>query len=432
MTITSGPTRVAPSRTLVRGILLGSVCGLAGGSLAVVVGGVMSAFSSGLYVVFFAALLTIPAAFVGAVVGAGAGLAGAAVAVVVLMAATRLPRLTARGRKTAASCGAALGSAGAIATAAVLYAPVPGLELVLLWIVTPIAGGVAARIAWRNIDALVRDPAVPVRERWAWRVLLLGFVVGIAALILSIVLLADPFWWSWDGPPRGPELTAALVALVVVAPTAAVLLSVGAWLGARKNAEPPVEAALVLVAVLFILTVFGASGLSPTRDRADSPPTPSHYPASPADPIPSETPLPALVEPPPPEEASTLFTAADITAASQAQVDGTIAAVGPIDDPVIPAGTTSFPVSIGGCGNLAGGAVMFEVWFLVDDLRGGFARARDAWLAQGFVSDQATTEAGDVEVVGTPDSPIRRMTLENKEGTVKFTVQSVCVAGQDY
>jgi hypothetical protein len=72
------------------------------------------------------------------------------------------------------------------------------------------------------------------------------------------------------------------------------------------------------------------------------------------------------------------------------------------------------------------------VWFLVDDLRGGFARARDAWLAQGFVSDQVSTEAGDVEVVGAPDSPIRRMTLENKEGTVKFTVQSVCVAGQDY
>jgi hypothetical protein len=431
MTMASDLPRIAPSRALVRGILFGSLYGSVGGPLAGIAVAVVWAFSSDPLTLFFGMLATIPAAIVGAVVGAGAGLAGAALCIVVLTAAARLPSVTAGAGKIAASVAAGLGSAGAIAAATLLYRTFLGVELLFLWIVVPVAGGLAARSAWRNIDSLAAHPAVAARERWAWRVLLAGFTVAIGALVQCIALFADPSWWSWGTEQRDPDLTPALVAIVVVAATAAVLLSVGGWLGARVEARPPVEAALVLVAVLVVAAFVGLAALSPARDRTALPPydESAPYVPAPTEPPPADVPVaPAQ----PPEQASTLFTAADIIAVSQAQVDDTIALVGPIDDPAIPAGTTSFPVSIGGCGNLAGGAVMFEVWFLVDDLRGGFARARDAWLAQGFVSDQASTEAGDVEVVGDTDSAIRRMTLENEEGTVKFTVQSVCVAGQDY
>ncbi|WP_411700706.1 hypothetical protein [Conyzicola sp.] len=429
MTTTGDLPRLAPSRTLVRGTLLGAVCGVVGGLLAIVVGAVISAFVGSLEVLVFALYALIPAAFVGGVVGAAAGFVSAALAVVALEAAARLPRPTERAGRTAASVGAALGSAGALVAVGMLYAPLR--DLAWVWVVTlivaPITAGVAARIAWTSLDEPSADDPVSARERWSWRLLLVGFALGTAAFAQSIVLIADPYWRGWGGQPDSGAPVQGLMALIVVASVAAPLLVVGVRFTPNRTTGT-VVAALGVVGALFLAASLGIAGLAPMEDRAGSAPS---FPAEPALPDLQEAPPAEVVEPAPPEEATTLFTLADITAAGQAQVDGTIAVVGPIDDPAIPAGTTTFPVFIGGCGNLAGGAVSFEVWFLVDDLPGGFARVRDEWLAQGFTLDEPKSSA-HVVATGGADSAIRGMSLEDKDGTVRFVVQSACVAGDDY
>jgi len=422
------PARIAPARAMVRGVLVGAVCGAVGGPAAVVVFALFSLVFGGAAAIFFAFYALIPAAVVGGIVGAAVGLAGSAATVVALVLAERPPGVTPRSRRTAASVGAALGAAAAIVVVVLLLATVPPTVAL---VVAPITAVVAARIASRSIDALVVKPDETARERWSWRVLLAGFVVGVSALLLALVVALDPCWWSWGEDPVGPGPVSALVALIVVASVAGLLLIAGVCV-AVDRATVAVAAALVLVATLFVVGALGVAGLTPQPERPDRsyPPPSASEPVEPADPESSPSAV-APVAPMPPLEASTQFTAADVVAASQAQVDATIAVVGPIDDPAIQAGTTTFPVGMGGCDNLAGGRVTFEVWFLVDDLAGGFTRARDAWVAAGFVLDETNAD-GRVTVTGTPGSAIDRMALENKEGTVKFTVQSVCVAGEDY
>ena len=419
------PARISPSRAMVRGILLGALCGVVGGPVAVVLYVLFALVFGDAAAVFFAFYALVPAGFVGGVTGAATGLAGSGVAVVALLLVER-PPATARSRRTAAAVGAALGSAAAIVVVVTVLAAVPPTVAL---VVAPIAAVVAARIASRGIDALAVNPRESTRERWSWRVLLAGFVVGETALVLAVVVAFDPYWWSWGEQPAGPGPIAALVSVIVVSAVAAVLLVAGAWLTVEKTSLSA-AAALVLVAALFVVGALAVAGLAYRPERSGASYSQPWMPTGPAEPEPTP-PAVEPVAPVPPPQASTRFTEADIVAAGQAQVDATIAAVGPIDDPAIPAGTTTFPVGIGGCGNLAGGRVNFEVWFLVDDLAGGFARARDAWTAAGFVPAETGVD-GSVEVVGGPDSAIERMTLEDKEGTVKFTVQSVCVAGEDY
>jgi len=420
------PARIAPSRAMVRGILVGALCGAVGGPVAVVAFALFSLLFGAVAAIYFAFLALFPAAFVGAAVGSAVGFAGACLAVVTVAGVERRPGASARARRAAASVSAALGSAAAIVIVAALLPDIPSTVAL---VAAPLTGVVAARIAGRSIAALAADPNESARERWSWRVLLAGLVVGVAALVLALVLDFDSDWWSWSDEPEGPGPVCALVALIVVALAAIALLIVGACLSVQRSSLSHV-AALVLGVTLVFTVMLAVAGLTPRPERPDRSYSQPLHPYEPAFPEPSPSAV-APVAPLPPLEASTRFSEADIVAAGQAQVDATIAAVGPIDDPAIPAGTTTFPVGIGGCGNLAGGRVNFEVWFLVDDLAGGFARARDAWTAAGFVPAETGVD-GSVEVVGGPDSAIDRMTLEDKEGTVKFTVQSVCVAGEDY
>lgn len=448
MTTNAGPARVAVARTIVRGIQFGALCGLAGGPIVVVVVSVLSSMAGGsldgLVIAFYG---LIPAGIVGGVVGAGVGLVGSAVASLALVVA-RMSRASDRAAATAAAVGAGLGAGAAIAVVGTMYVP----SVALVWLLPPVVAAFAARIGWGSAALPLSGSG---RERWSWRALLAGFALGVVALVQSLVLLADPYWWSWDGDPHGPRPTAAIVALVIVAPTAAVLLVAGAWLASRLEVAP-VATVVLGVALLAMVTAVGASGLVPRQQSdavAGSPGSapdnlgaPDYLGSSDGDPAypdgpdqPDQVDQPDPAEPltdygfaaPRSNEATTAFTLDRIVDESQAQIDGTIAAAGPIDDPATPAGTTTFPAGIGGCGNVAGGRVTFEVWFLVDDLEGGFARARDAWVAQGFALDPGST-ADRVGVTGGPDSAIDLMTLESKEGTVRFTVQSVCVAGEDY
>jgi hypothetical protein len=128
---------------------------------------------------------------------------------------------------------------------------------------------------------------------------------------------------------------------------------------------------------------------------------------------------------------SDVFTLEQAIAASQQISDLSVQAAGPIDDPDIAPGTTSFPVYPVGCMNVVGGQVDAEVWFRVDDVPAAIERVRALWEANGYTLDP-TSSPGRFGYVGPATGPVDVVSIENKQGVVKLRVASVCTPGTDF
>jgi hypothetical protein len=125
-------------------------------------------------------------------------------------------------------------------------------------------------------------------------------------------------------------------------------------------------------------------------------------------------------------ELSTAFTLDQAMVASQEISDLTVAVAGPINDPNIAPGTTSFPVYAVDCLGAPGQQVDHEVWFTVDDVSGGIDRVRALWESKGYTLDPESTP-GRHGYVGDPSGPVDLVSVEDKDGTIKLRVASVCV-----
>ena len=130
-------------------------------------------------------------------------------------------------------------------------------------------------------------------------------------------------------------------------------------------------------------------------------------------------------------ELSSVFTLDQAMAASQEISDLTVAVAGPIDDPNIAPGTTSFPVYAVDCLQAQGKQVDHEVWFTVDDATGGIERVRAMWESKGYTLDP-TSSTGRYGYIGDPSGPVDLVSIEDKNGTIKLRVASVCAAGEGY
>jgi hypothetical protein len=123
---------------------------------------------------------------------------------------------------------------------------------------------------------------------------------------------------------------------------------------------------------------------------------------------------------------STAFTLDQAIAASQEISDLTVAVAGPINDPNIAPGTTSFPVYAVDCLEAPGKQVDHEVWFTVDDVAGGIDRARTLWESKGYTLDPESTP-GRYGYIGDPTGAVDLVSIEDMNGTIKLRVASVCV-----
>jgi len=187
--------------------------------------------------------------------------------------------------------------------------------------------------------------------------------------------------------------------------------------------------ALLLIALLapwIIQAVVGAPTIATTQ-RPDQP----MYTAAPeAPPMVAPELLPGFTAPRG-TELSTVFTLDQAIAASQEIADLTVAAAGPINDPNIAPGVTSFPVYPVGCLAAPGGQVDHEVWFTVDDAPAGIERVRALWESKGYTLDP-TSSTGRYGYIGDPSGPVDLVSIEDKNGTIKLRVASVCAAGEGY
>ena len=125
-------------------------------------------------------------------------------------------------------------------------------------------------------------------------------------------------------------------------------------------------------------------------------------------------------------ELSSVFTLDQAIVASQEISDLTVAVAGPINDPNIAPGTTSFPVYAVDCLGAPGQQVDHEVWFTVDDVSGGIDRVRALWESKGYTLDPQSTP-GRYGYIGDPSGPVDLVSVEDKDGTIKLRVASVCV-----
>lgn len=130
-------------------------------------------------------------------------------------------------------------------------------------------------------------------------------------------------------------------------------------------------------------------------------------------------------------ELSAVFTLEQALAASQQIADLSVQAAGPIDDPNIAPGTTSFPVYPVECLDAPGGQADYEVWFTVADATAGIARVRALWEANGYTLDPTSSD-GRYGYVGDPAGPVDLVSIEDKSGTIKLRVASVCAAGAGF
>jgi len=128
---------------------------------------------------------------------------------------------------------------------------------------------------------------------------------------------------------------------------------------------------------------------------------------------------------------SEVFTLDQAIAASQQISDLSVQAAGPIDDPDIAPGTTSFPVYPVVCMAVPGGQVDAEVWFRVDDVPAAIERVRALWEANGYTLDP-TSSPGRFGYVGPSTGAVDLVSIENKQGVVKLRVASVCTPGTDF
>jgi len=129
-------------------------------------------------------------------------------------------------------------------------------------------------------------------------------------------------------------------------------------------------------------------------------------------------------------ELSSVFTLDQAMAASQEISDLTVAVAGPIDDPNIAPGTTSFPVYAVDCLQAQGKQVDHEVWFTVDDATGGIERVRAMWESKGYTLDPASTP-GRYGYVGDPSGAVDLVSIEDMDGTIKLRVASVCAPADE-
>jgi len=125
---------------------------------------------------------------------------------------------------------------------------------------------------------------------------------------------------------------------------------------------------------------------------------------------------------------SDVFTLDQAVAASQQFSDLTVEAAGPIDDPAIAPGTTSFPVYPVGCVSAPGVQVDAEVWFRVEDVPAAIDRVRAVWEAAGYTLDP-TSSPGRFGYIGPVSGPVDIVSIENKMGVLKLRVASVCTPG---
>jgi len=129
-------------------------------------------------------------------------------------------------------------------------------------------------------------------------------------------------------------------------------------------------------------------------------------------------------------ELSTTFTLDQAMAASQEISDLTVAVAGPINDPNIAPGTTSFPVYAVDCLQAQGKQVDHEVWFTVDDATGGIERVRAMWESKGYTLDPASTP-GRYGYVGDPSGAVDLVSIEDMDGTIRLRVASVCAPADE-
>lgn len=206
---------------------------------------------------------------------------------------------------------------------------------------------------------------------------------------------------------------------------------------ARRRVVTP-TVVVVMIFALGLVAVVGAGLVSTLRAR-DAPYVSQPIPTYVAPPVDTQPDAPEGAKPgsiagfaaPRGGTVTDAFTLDQAVAASKQIADLSIAAAGPINDPAIPAGTTSFPVYPVGCGNLDGARVEYEMWFMVDDVPGGIERVRAMWEANGYVLDPTSSE-GRYGYTGPATGPVDVVSIENKSGTVKLRVESVCTAGIDY
>ena len=153
---------------------------------------------------------------------------------------------------------------------------------------------------------------------------------------------------------------------------------------------------------------------------------------------PAPAPAPGVeTEPAPLQRLSTAFTVTELTTRMQQLVDTSIQAAGPIDDPVIPAGTT-FPVGQNDCtlSGETGVQLGLEVGFDTADDTAGLERVRALWAAEGYeLFDNTTNAKGEeldpttrVDARGTDILPAQSLTLRIYDDYLILNVSSLCVA----
>ncbi|HEV7949155.1 MAG TPA: hypothetical protein VGP24_05240 [Glaciihabitans sp.] len=135
---------------------------------------------------------------------------------------------------------------------------------------------------------------------------------------------------------------------------------------------------------------------------------------------------------------STTYSQALLIPLIQGLADRTIAAAGPIDDPAIPAGTTSFPVSVQECANngLPSQTGTLEVGFDTADPVASLDRVRELWSGEGYeLYESAVNAKGDpvdaaatVTARGADPLPASALSLRIYEGFLILRIDGLCSA----
>ena len=167
------------------------------------------------------------------------------------------------------------------------------------------------------------------------------------------------------------------------------------------------------------------AAVGPLTVSSTQPPHPPVATGPPASPTPvSPEFLPGFTAPRG-SELSAVFTLDQAIVASQEISDLTVEAAGPINDPNIAPGTSSFPVYPVECLEVPGAQADHEVWFTVDDAPAGIERVRAVWESKGYTLDP-TSSPGRYGYIGDPSGPVDLVSIEDMNGTIKLRVASVC------
>ena len=400
--------------------------------------------------VMMAAPIGYGVAALGAVTGVPSGLVTGAVCILAdRLSARRSPRT----RMIAISLAGAAGAGASLAALALFGIPSSGPVPLIALAIGAVGGAVLSPLTVRWIDRRSAEPDAAASRYFAAAVPL----ATVAVLVTMAVFVYSSPWDTQDyclrltgdysisfvsgwAPPQGtcissdgsvevvPRWIHAGIASTAI--TALVLIVLGARRSrvAASGTGPTigsVAAGLVLLPLAVSMVVGVVQPIATAAPRAPV----VHAPPAPPSVVDQEPEaVPDVGDELPAPEASTTFTIDELETVMQQLADESIAVLGPIDDPEIPEGIQSYPVTRQDCG--AGTTrVIFEAWFGTADNAAGVARIDDYWLSLGYTVRGA---GGSVQAAGRDPLPAEQLdvgTMSWREDALRLRLSSLCVVG---